>query len=552
MRFITFLLLLNVHAYAQEVAFRSPMDIPLLLSGTYGELRGSHFHAGIDIKTNGVEGLRIYAVADGYVSRIRVSPVGYGKAVYINHPSGHTTVYGHLRDFGSGIAEYVLEMQHLQESFAIDVFPEPGTLPVTSGQVIGLSGNTGSSGGPHLHFEVRETESEVPLNPLHFGFAVKDNIAPTMQRLYVYSMRSGAITPEVKGLELFREGNRYRLRQGDTLTVAAPLAAFGLQAFDQQNGASNRNGITGASLWAGDSLVFSFNLDRIPFHLSRAILAHTDNCLSQNHGVKAHRLFRLPGNPLNVYGERHSGWLETPPRPLRIRLEALDAAGNIASLQFWVKQGTSSPVTTMVSTGVRVPFDQPFLLDEADVRVFIPEGVLYDTISFEYFSDGGPQGSRLSARHHIHPGCDPLHSNMAVSIRIDSLAANLQEKALIVLERDGKRFARESRYEHGWVHCNTRDFGTYYVTLDTVKPTVTPQGSWVRGGQISFTIKDNLSGIKEYRATLGEKWMLLEYDAKRNLLFGRLPSAPAGEQKFVLTVSDYCNNTYTYTRTVKF
>lgn len=552
MRFITFLLLLNVHAYAQEVVFRSPMDIPILLSGTYGELRTNHFHAGIDIKTNGVEGLKIYSVADGYVSRIRVSPVGYGNAVYINHPSGHTTVYGHLLRFGSGIAEYVLEMQHLQESFAIDVFPEPGTLPVTSGQVIGLSGNTGSSGGPHLHFEVRETESELPLNPLHFGFAVKDDIAPTMQRLYVYSLRSGAITPDVKGLELFREGNKYRLRQGDTLTIAAPLAAFGLQAFDQLNGSTNRNGITGASLWAGDSLVFSFDLDRIPFHLSRAIHAHTDYCLSQNQSVKAHRLFRLAGNPLNVYGEGQSGWLETPPRPIRIRLEARDAVGNIASLQFWVKQGRSTPVDAMISTGVRIPFDQPFLLDEPDVRVFIPAGLLYDTISFEYFTEGGPQGSRLSARHHIHPGCDPLHGNMTLAIRIDSLPTHLQEKAVVVMERKGVRFARESRYEAGWVHCGSRDFGTYYVTLDTVKPTVAPQGSWVKGGRISFIIKDNLSGIKEYRATLGGKWMLLEYDGKRNLLFGRLPATAAGEQKFVLAVSDYCNNTHTYTRTVKF
>src|SRR5574343_176058 len=173
--------------YPQDY-FRSPLDIPLNLSGNFGELRTNHFHTGIDIKTEQREGLKIYAAAEGYVSRIKVSPVGYGYALYITHPNGYTTLYGHLKSYAPKIDEYVKRNQYLLKSFSVDLFPTPEELPVTKGEVVALSGNTGGSGGPHLHFEVRETASEKLLNPMLFGFQIADKIPPTVMGIWIVPM----------------------------------------------------------------------------------------------------------------------------------------------------------------------------------------------------------------------------------------------------------------------------------------------------------------------------------------------------------------------------
>ncbi|MCT4624138.1 MAG: M23 family metallopeptidase, partial [Schleiferiaceae bacterium] len=174
--------------------FRSPLDIPLALSGTFAELRSNHFHSGIDIKTQGVEGKNVYAVAEGYVSRIKISPWGYGHAIYIAHPNGYTSVYGHLKDLVGPLGEYLEERQYARRSFSLDVYLEANELPVKKGQVVALSGNSGGSGGPHLHFELRKTSNQQPINPLLFGFDVKDNRKPTLLGAYVYELHPHAPT----------------------------------------------------------------------------------------------------------------------------------------------------------------------------------------------------------------------------------------------------------------------------------------------------------------------------------------------------------------------
>ena len=165
---IPFLFFISVsmaqNSYPQDY-FQSPLEIPLILSGTFAELRSNHFHSGLDIKTQQQSGLKVMAAASGFVSRIKVSHFGYGKALYITHPNGYTTVYAHLQNFNPEIDAYIKHRQYKNESYEIELFPKAGELLVNNGDIVAYSGNTGGSGGPHLHFEIRNKQ-EHPMNPM--------------------------------------------------------------------------------------------------------------------------------------------------------------------------------------------------------------------------------------------------------------------------------------------------------------------------------------------------------------------------------------------------
>lgn len=178
--------------YPKEV-FQSPLEIPLVLAGTFGELRSNHFHSGIDIKTQQREGLPVLAVADGTVTRIVVSHWGYGKALYVAHPNGYTSVYGHLKKFGPEIEEYVKKVQYAKQSYEVEIFPDYGELKVSQGTTVAFSGNTGGSSGPHLHFEIRSSVNEKPTNPLLYGYDVRDATDPTLLGLYAYPLSKDAL-----------------------------------------------------------------------------------------------------------------------------------------------------------------------------------------------------------------------------------------------------------------------------------------------------------------------------------------------------------------------
>lgn len=548
---------LQAQPYPQDY-FRSPLTIPLIMSGTYGELRHNHFHAGVDFKTQGREGLPIIASASGYVSRVKVSPRGYGLAVYIDHPNGYTTVYGHLQSFYPALAQYIEALQYTLQSYAVDVYPEPGTFPIAAGQQIGLSGNSGGSAGPHLHFEIRDTESEVPLHPLLFGFDVADAQPPVLHTLYVYEQPVGNILPVSKQMQLQPLSSRitkagtntqqYAIRHGtDTLLVTSKRVAFGVYTFDRADEANNKNGIYSLRLAVNDQLHYGFTMDAIPFDEHKYINSHMDYCYQRQSRRRIHKCYRSPGNFLSIYDTTNNdGWLTLAEgNATKITLLTADPMGNTGITHFWVKY-TGTPANARLGKGDYWNPQITHMYTDSLFSATLPAWSLYDTLQVNVV-----QESIAPLVYSVGVECEPLHYGIDIAMR-STLPAPQREKAVLLVEWEGTTIYRRAYWKDDWLHGHSPYFGRFSVGVDTTAPTVRMQGMLRPGKRIAFTIRDAGIGIADYAAFIGEEWVLLAYDAKRDLLTGQLPASLDGdEQLFTLRVSDYCGNTYTFTQNIK-
>lgn len=375
-------------------------DFPIVstenyLSGNMGELRSSHFHAGLDIKTGGKQGLEVISSAEGYISRIRVGTGGYGNCIYIQHPNGTSTVYAHLRNFNEVLAQYTLEEQYRRKSFAVNLFPKRNQFPVKKGQIIGYSGNSGSSTGPHLHFEIRSSDHKV-LDPLRIGFTeIKDNIPPALERLAIKTMDINARVNDQFGRFEFNLKNKNA--QGlntDTIMVNGRIG-IELYAFDQLNGASNKNGVPLVDVFVNDELYFSQDIDSIDFSLQKNILIHTNYQAERETRRRFNKLYVDDGNPLNFYVKRENdGFIQLKPDEVKhIRIEAEDAYGNQSTVQFVLKgvEKISCISESIQAKGAPYTLDNTLMLfqprDTANnkITVYNKEGsIVYDP---SYYND---------------------------------------------------------------------------------------------------------------------------------------------------------------------
>ena len=540
-------------AYRPDVTFVSPLNIPLVLSANFGELRSNHFHSGLDFKTQGRTGLPVFAADSGYVSRIAVSPWGYGHALYITHPSGYTTVYGHLLSFAPFIADRVREMQYERESFAIDTLLAPGAIPVSRGMRVATSGNTGSSGGPHLHFEVRHTESESPLDPLPwFARKIKDNIAPEPRQLALYP-HDGVVDGK------HRKAVRSLQAQGGNVYTTAAFTAWGevsvgIKAYDRMSGTSNIYGVRSVKCWMEDSLLYESLVDSITFAETRYVNSLIDyDELRSNNGSTIMRTYIAPGNRLStIYGEvaNRGIFVIDEARTYRGRFELTDYYGNRSTVRFTIK-GTPGETTPPAATGELFAYDRANSCETDDMRFSLPEGALYEDIAFTHSAE---ESSRYySALHKLHKPTVPLHTwgELALKLTCDTLPDSCYYMVYI---RNGRKSPVVGRYDAGWYVARVRDLGTYAVAADTVPPTITPLNSakWGANGVVSLKITDAGSGIASYRGEIDGMFCLFEYDAKRSRLTCRLKNTPltrGSSHHLVMTVTDMCGNRKVLKRT---
>ena len=512
--------------------FISPLRIPLALSANFGELRIDHFHSGIDIKTQGVTGKEVVAAADGYIYRIGISPSGFGNALYLRHPSGYSTVYGHLQKFSPEIDAYVKSQQYERKSFTITLFPPKEKFRVKQGDLIAFSGNSGGSGGPHLHFEVRKADSEVPLNPLLFNFGPADNIKPVIEKLFIYPAISTSTINNlhnIKKISVASSNGNYYIPSGDEISISGP-AGFGIKAYDQLNDNPNKCGIYSIELRIDSLLKFSYIMDEFSFDESRYINSHIDyeTYIRENSFIE--RAFVLPNDKLSVYKNvvNRGIFNFADGKTHHIEIAIRDVYNNKASLSFNVK--STIPATgdneKPAREGIMMPYNRNNLFRAQNIALSIPSGALYDTLYFMYKRDNGtPQ--MLSDVHYVHNKYTPLQRPCSLSIKPTYVPAGKESKMLIVqMSDDFKKSGIKSSYSDGYVTGDIVSFGMFFAGIDTVAPAIyanqlQPGADLTGKSELRIRITDDLSGIKSYEPAIDGKWALFEYDQKNDVLIYR-------------------------------
>ncbi|MBB2149383.1 M23 family metallopeptidase [Pedobacter gandavensis] len=539
------------------VDFRSPLDIvPPALAGSFGELRPNHFHSGMDFRTNQREGYPVYAIADGYVSRLRVQNSGFGLAVYLTHPNGYTSVYGHLSRFNPKIAQQVKTLQYQKKSYEIDDFPAATLIPVRKGDVIAYTGNTGSSGGPHLHFEIRDTKTEATINPQLFGFDIPDNIPPVIYSMYVYRLNHkpfNEFTPKQYFQVIGAAGN-YKLNQVSTINLGGEVG-FGIISTDKHNGASGTNGVYSIELELDGKTVFTSSMERFKFENSKAINSHIDYPTFINTKKSIQKSFVDPGNPLGIYSNLvNNGRIDFNDGKLHeLKYIITDGKGNKSVLPFKVQADDKAVLKTPEQTpGITYAYDIQNEFNNPEVKVILPKGTLYNDLNFQYKTFPKPAGNAFSAIHQIHNNLTPLHLGFDLWIKADSSLDKYKEKALIV-SRSGA--GQGGAYDNGYVKATPRNFGSFYIAIDTLPPTLTPlnisDGKNMAGiSKISFKLRDNLSGLKSFNGYVDGKWILMEFDSKTASLWHTFDGSIApGKHTLEVIVTDMKGNNRNYSIT---
>lgn len=511
-------------------SFISPMREVPSLSASFAELRADHFHSGIDYRTGGVQGKDVLAIDDGYVYRVGVSPTGFGKALYVRHPSGYSSVYAHLRNFRPDIEEYVKENQYNRKSFTVSLFPQRNQFTVSRGEVIAWSGNSGGSSGPHLHFEMRDAATEDPVNPLSFDLGVSDRMRPVIDRVFIYPMTRGSAVNGSHGnlsLRTVPYDGSYGI-SATSVPVVYGEVGLGIKCWDTFDNSPNRCGVYSIELLADGLKVFSFTADRFSYAESRYINAHIDYAARANSGEYIHRLHIQPGDRLSMYdGHVGRGILKfQDDGEHEIKIIVTDTHRNKSWVTFRVRALSKPPLPPAeISCSKVIPWGRAADFTADGIRVHFPAGSLYDTLWFNYRTTRNPAGF-LSPVHSVHNETVAIHDRFRLSLRPDTVIPGTESKLCLArINSKGVTTYAGGKYSYGFVSGEMSSLGDYAVTLDTVPPTARfsfAAGASLTGKtQFTATIRDGFSGIRSYELYVDGEWMLAEYDAKNDLLICR-------------------------------
>lgn len=509
--------------------FRPPMDIPLVLSGNFGELRSNHFHSGIDIKTQGVTGQKVFAIESGYVSRIKVRPGGYGKALYIAHPNGYTSVYGHLSGYSKQIHEYVTSEQYRRNSHSVDLYPEKGTLRVGKGELVAFSGNTGSSSGPHLHFEIRSSANQHPLNSLFFDFPIADRVAPKITKLVIYPVGEDSqvdFNTSPLPLNPVRVSDTYHLPGSEMPRVHGNIG-FGIEVYDYLDDAPNRCGIYSIELKVDDKQYFYSEMDEFSFAESRFINAHIDYERKINHSESVQRLYKLPYNELSIYKYMDNDGLVpiTDTLEHKVQITVNDSYGNTSEITFYVKGAGSARYMseTKKQPAALLPFNAASSFSQNGISLKFPAYCFYEDVPFTFARTGG-SSDLISDIYYLHKETTPVHRSFSVEIEVPELNPAMAKKICLVKTGDkGEISYAGGNFSNGKIRAELREFGKYAVAIDSIPPEILPLDIFP-GKQLTsqpgirFRVEDDLSGISSYNGFINGQWVLFQYDPKNNLL----------------------------------
>ncbi|MGI9541558.1 MAG: M23 family metallopeptidase [Flavobacteriaceae bacterium] len=505
--------LLSLTSHAQETnSWTPPLDIPIQLSGTFGELRNNHFHAGLDIRTQGRQGLEVKSVLPGKIKRIRVSTSGYGKALYVQHFDGTTSVYAHLKKFAPKIEAYVKAKQYQKELFTLQLFPKDDELDIEQGELIGYSGNTGGSSGPHLHFEIRDSKDQSPLNPMQYPLPIQDTQRPQIQNFYLYSSADN-----------YQSKKEYPLnKKNDSVYTTAAIEAVGaiqvgLRLFDRQNLSYSKNGIYSASVRLNGKEKFSYSIDRISFEDSKSINLIIDYKNLKQNRKRIQRFAKHPESKFTFLKESPlDGTLQlTPNKSYQLLISVSDYKGNVTYVEAYLS-GIEAPKAISKPTNNVIDPIKDYLFDFDSTSVYFPKKVFFQKadIQVEYTGDILRVGKDII----------PLKNPYEISFTIPKMDSLEREQSFIgKLDQKGKPYFVSSKMEDNKWIAKSKTLGDFIISRDSISPKIVPLNfknkQWLSNySYLKFKITDDYSGIKSYRGEINGKWILLEHEPKNNTL----------------------------------
>ncbi|HEY5407881.1 MAG TPA: M23 family metallopeptidase [Ginsengibacter sp.] len=534
--------------------FIYPVEAKIGLAANFGELRPNHYHMGLDCRTNQVQNKSVKAAADGYVAHVRVEPFGFGRAIYINHPNGLTTLYGHLNDFYPALEKYVKEQQYKLQSWQVFLDIPAGMFPVKQGQFIAFSGNAGGSQGPHCHFEIRDTKTDKVLNPLLFGLPIPDNVPPTILRLAMYDrcVSTYSQSPKMFSLKKVKEG--YTTVE-PVIPVNTDKVSFGISANDKYTGSSNPNGIYEAVLYFDEHPVVGLQIDSITYDETRYVNAHIDYKTRAAGGPFIEHLSRLPGYPEGIYKDfSGDGVIElTDDAVHQVKIVVKDTYGNTSTLNFKIKKGLiheNGLEKEAASYHDQQEFHPGFvnIFENENVQLILKPEALYDSFAFVHSTKSVNSPNSFSDINVIASGLIPVHNYFTLRIKANKpIPSDLRDKMLIKRTWGDKTEVVKATGERDWFTAHFRSFGNFELIADDEPPVIAggfhDNADLSKASRIVFIPKDNNDEIKNFRAELDGKWLMFTNDKGKLFIYKFDEMCSRGPHELRISVQDEAGNT---------
>ena len=513
--------------------FSNPLDIELILNGNFGESRPSHFHSGIDFKTQFKEGLNVFSSAKGYVSRISIKHGGFGKALYINHPNGYTTVYAHLKNFNKKIEDYIKKIQYNKKSYQIEHYFKKDVIKILKNENIGKSGNTGSSFGPHLHYEIRLTKNQKAINPQLFEIDIKDTRRPIINSVFLYKLDSLNKISEPIKLKINKINDS--IYQSEKVTANGTIG-FGINGFDRQDLANNKNGIYKYSTVYDNKKNIEFNFNSFFFEESIKIKTLIDYKYYIQNKSRIIKLFKDHGNNLSIYSNNKSGYINVENDISLYQISVTDLKGNKSTIKIPIIKGdlTNSPLknvnSTVLNTAINNKLDYNFEFENAEIK--IAKNTFLKNVKLNI--DASIDSIKI------------INPEIAVfkNIKISFLNKEKRKGNYLALKDNNgnESFATAKLNSKNYFYHKTKSLGTYFIKNDSLLPVIElknfKNNDWITNkNSIKIKILDKETGIKNYNVKINGKWMLFEYEYKRNELFYKFDSYFINKKKNLIEVS---------------
>jgi hypothetical protein len=519
--------------------FRHPLNIKMELVANFGEIRTNHWHMGLDIRTQQRENLPVYAAADGYIARVLVEPGGFGQAIYIAHPNGFTTLYAHMNGFFPALQQYVVAQQYAQETWPINLTFTPNQFPVKKGDYIGLSGNTGGSAGPHVHFEIRDTETENVLNPLLFKFPIPDAVPPSVTRLALYDRNKSTYmqSPQLLNLATVR---------GRGIKVGSNKISFAIGATDRFSGSNNPNGVYAAKISVDGEPVSSFTHDDISYPDSRYINAQIDYPYDARGGASLQHLTPLPGATKVAYDTYGGDGIIhlNDNEPHQVLIEVQDAALNTTRIPFTIQyDGSLTPASYSHAAEMFLP-NQINVFEREDFQLVTTERTMYDAINVNFSSSANGAAGAVSPVYTFLSSAIPSHDSVTVRIK-PSVDISEEDRDRIVIKNvvGTRTYVQKATWQRGWLMAKFRQFGTFQAFIDKEPPTINAAPANLAGvRRIVFTPKDNFNVIKRFRAEVAGQWLRFTNDKGKTWIYTFDDKFPRGESQLKVRMEDEAGN----------